>query len=150
MSCFVCPVNVGTNPGLAALWEDEKQRRRDRGESSQITPPESQGTPYLYNSSVCIVLELWVGWAWGVWKNLYIHRPHCHPAHFRHGTRHSGCSMASFLPFQPIQYWLVPTIFCFLFKTILHKDTTIHPCKHLYTVIVQTIVCSCLQSDLLI
>ncbi|XP_060083937.1 uncharacterized protein LOC132563202 [Ylistrum balloti] len=34
--------NVGTNPGLAALWEDEKQRRRDRGESSQLAPPDSQ------------------------------------------------------------------------------------------------------------
>ncbi|OWF40745.1 DNA polymerase zeta catalytic subunit-like [Mizuhopecten yessoensis] len=34
--------NVGTNPGLAALWEDEKQRRRDRGETSQLAPPESQ------------------------------------------------------------------------------------------------------------
>ncbi|XP_041353976.1 LOW QUALITY PROTEIN: uncharacterized protein LOC121371842 [Gigantopelta aegis] len=34
--------NIGTNPGLAALWEDEKQRRRDQGQDSQITPPQSQ------------------------------------------------------------------------------------------------------------
>ncbi|KAK7493090.1 hypothetical protein BaRGS_00015611 [Batillaria attramentaria] len=34
--------NIGGNPGLAALWEDERQRRRDAGQSSQITPQESQ------------------------------------------------------------------------------------------------------------
>ncbi|XP_069126103.1 uncharacterized protein [Argopecten irradians] len=34
--------NVGTNPGLAALWEDEKQRRRDRGELSQLSRTESE------------------------------------------------------------------------------------------------------------
>ncbi|XP_064595699.1 uncharacterized protein LOC135462216 [Liolophura sinensis] len=34
--------NLGANPGLAALWEDERQRKRDRGETSQITPPQSQ------------------------------------------------------------------------------------------------------------
>ncbi|ESO87295.1 hypothetical protein LOTGIDRAFT_107463 [Lottia gigantea] len=35
--------NIGTNPGLAALWEDERQRRRDRGEDSQLEPQDSQG-----------------------------------------------------------------------------------------------------------
>ncbi len=35
--------NVGANPGLAAIWEDERQRQRNRGESSQLTPPDSQG-----------------------------------------------------------------------------------------------------------
>ncbi|XP_012939593.1 uncharacterized protein LOC101853172 isoform X2 [Aplysia californica] len=34
--------NVGANPGLAALWEDEKQRKRDAGESSLIEPESSQ------------------------------------------------------------------------------------------------------------
>ncbi|XP_052808091.1 uncharacterized protein LOC128236972 isoform X1 [Mya arenaria] len=34
--------NVGNNPGLAALWEDERQRCRDRGEITDIAPPESQ------------------------------------------------------------------------------------------------------------
>ncbi|XP_052087606.1 uncharacterized protein LOC127724637 isoform X3 [Mytilus californianus] len=33
---------IGINPGLAALWEDEKQRKRNMGEPSQITPPDSQ------------------------------------------------------------------------------------------------------------
>lgn len=37
------PANIGANPGLAVLWEDERQRRRDRGESEDITPPDSQG-----------------------------------------------------------------------------------------------------------
>ncbi|XP_066270082.1 DNA polymerase zeta catalytic subunit-like [Branchiostoma lanceolatum] len=36
---------IGTNPGLAAIWEDEKQRRREAGESSQIEPPPSQERP---------------------------------------------------------------------------------------------------------
>lgn len=35
--------NIGTNPGLAALWDDERQRQRERGEDSQITPPDSPG-----------------------------------------------------------------------------------------------------------
>lgn len=34
--------NIGSNPGLAAIWEDEKQRRRDANESSQISGPSSQ------------------------------------------------------------------------------------------------------------
>ncbi|MBZ3873081.1 DNA polymerase zeta catalytic subunit [Sciurus carolinensis] len=34
---------IGGNPGLQAIWEDEKLRRRNRNESSQISQPESQG-----------------------------------------------------------------------------------------------------------
>lgn len=34
---------IGRNPGLQDIWEDEKQRRRQKCESSQIKPPESQG-----------------------------------------------------------------------------------------------------------
>ncbi|XP_077018786.1 DNA polymerase zeta catalytic subunit isoform X1 [Tamandua tetradactyla] len=33
---------IGGNPGLQAIWEDEKQRRRNRNETSQISQPESQ------------------------------------------------------------------------------------------------------------
>ncbi|XP_051853508.1 DNA polymerase zeta catalytic subunit [Antechinus flavipes] len=33
---------IDGNPGLQAIWEDEKQRRRNRNESSQISQPESQ------------------------------------------------------------------------------------------------------------
>ncbi|KAK2505421.1 hypothetical protein MC885_016958 [Smutsia gigantea] len=33
---------IGGNPGLQAIWEDEKQRRRNRSETSQISQPESQ------------------------------------------------------------------------------------------------------------
>nr|XP_032807788.1 DNA polymerase zeta catalytic subunit isoform X2 [Petromyzon marinus] len=33
---------IGQNPGLWAIWEDEKQRRRDAGDSSQIGVPASQ------------------------------------------------------------------------------------------------------------
>ncbi|XP_004874677.1 DNA polymerase zeta catalytic subunit isoform X2 [Heterocephalus glaber] len=33
---------IGGNPGLQAIWEDEKQRRRNRNESSQFSQPESQ------------------------------------------------------------------------------------------------------------
>jgi DNA polymerase zeta len=35
------------NPGLAAIWEDEKQRRREEGRTSQITPQSSQGRPFV-------------------------------------------------------------------------------------------------------
>ncbi|KAL8186384.1 UNVERIFIED_CONTAM: DNA polymerase zeta catalytic subunit [Gekko kuhli] len=34
---------IGRNPGLQAIWEDEKQRRRENKEPSQISPPNSQG-----------------------------------------------------------------------------------------------------------
>lgn len=34
---------IGRNPGLQAIWEDEKQRRREKCESSQIKTPDSQG-----------------------------------------------------------------------------------------------------------
>jgi DNA polymerase zeta len=34
------------NPGLAAIWEDEKQRRRESGRTSQITPQSSQERPF--------------------------------------------------------------------------------------------------------
>ena len=36
-------VNVGTNPGLTVIWEDEQQRRREANESSQISAPPTQG-----------------------------------------------------------------------------------------------------------
>ncbi|KAM9496921.1 DNA polymerase zeta catalytic subunit isoform 1-T1 [Clarias gariepinus] len=36
---------IGRNPGLQAIWEDEKQRRRERNESSQIETPQSQDRP---------------------------------------------------------------------------------------------------------
>jgi DNA polymerase zeta len=35
--------STGTNPGLMALWDDEKERRREKGQSSQIENPQSQG-----------------------------------------------------------------------------------------------------------
>ena len=41
--CSLFSVNVGTNPGLAAIWEDERQRRQEANESTQIAPPQSQG-----------------------------------------------------------------------------------------------------------
>ncbi|XP_029903584.1 DNA polymerase zeta catalytic subunit isoform X2 [Myripristis murdjan] len=33
---------IGRNPGLQAIWEDEKQRRREKNQASQIEAPESQ------------------------------------------------------------------------------------------------------------
>uniref|UniRef100_A0A8C3WFA4 DNA polymerase zeta catalytic subunit n=1 Tax=Catagonus wagneri TaxID=51154 RepID=A0A8C3WFA4_9CETA len=38
---------IGGNPGLQAIWEDEKQRRRNRNETSQISQPESQDRRFL-------------------------------------------------------------------------------------------------------
>ena len=35
--------NIGGNPGLAALWEDERQRRRERGLDGELEPPASPG-----------------------------------------------------------------------------------------------------------
>ncbi|KAL6485419.1 hypothetical protein MHYP_G00048110 [Metynnis hypsauchen] len=36
---------IGRNPGLQAIWEDEKQRRRERNQGSQIEAPHSQDRP---------------------------------------------------------------------------------------------------------
>ncbi|KAM5256763.1 DNA polymerase zeta catalytic subunit [Ctenodactylus gundi] len=38
---------IGGNPGLQAIWEDEKQRRRNRNGSSQISQPESQDRRFV-------------------------------------------------------------------------------------------------------
>ncbi|XP_004673831.1 PREDICTED: DNA polymerase zeta catalytic subunit isoform X2 [Condylura cristata] len=38
---------IGGNPGLQAIWEDEKQRRRIRNETSQISQPESQDRRFV-------------------------------------------------------------------------------------------------------
>ncbi|XP_051510616.1 DNA polymerase zeta catalytic subunit-like isoform X1 [Myxocyprinus asiaticus] len=38
---------IGRNPGLQAIWEDEKQRRRERSQSSQIDMPESQDRDFV-------------------------------------------------------------------------------------------------------
>ncbi|KAM4693357.1 LOW QUALITY PROTEIN: DNA polymerase zeta catalytic subunit [Discoglossus pictus] len=38
---------IGKNPGLQAIWEDEKQRRRDKNQSSQISPPDSQDRGFV-------------------------------------------------------------------------------------------------------
>jgi len=37
------PDQIGRNPGLQAIWEDEKQRRREKNQVSHIETPESQG-----------------------------------------------------------------------------------------------------------
>lgn len=37
------PDTMGTNPGLKALWDDEQQRRRERGEPEEIEIPNSPG-----------------------------------------------------------------------------------------------------------
>ena len=39
--------SVGSNPGLAALWEDERQRRRERGSDVDIAPPDSPGKGFV-------------------------------------------------------------------------------------------------------
>ncbi|XP_075059030.1 DNA polymerase zeta catalytic subunit [Mixophyes fleayi] len=38
---------IGKNPGLQAIWEDEKQRRREKKQSSQISPPDSQDRGFI-------------------------------------------------------------------------------------------------------
>ncbi|XP_029451114.1 DNA polymerase zeta catalytic subunit isoform X2 [Rhinatrema bivittatum] len=38
---------IGRNPGLQAIWEDEKQRRREKNESSQISPLNSQDRGFV-------------------------------------------------------------------------------------------------------
>uniref|UniRef100_A0A8C5I5W8 DNA polymerase zeta catalytic subunit n=1 Tax=Gouania willdenowi TaxID=441366 RepID=A0A8C5I5W8_GOUWI len=38
---------IGRNPGLQAIWEDEKQRRRERNQTSQIETPESQDRGFV-------------------------------------------------------------------------------------------------------
>ncbi|XP_030055078.1 DNA polymerase zeta catalytic subunit isoform X2 [Microcaecilia unicolor] len=38
---------IGRNPGIHAIWEDERQRRREKNESSQISPPASQDRGFL-------------------------------------------------------------------------------------------------------
>ncbi|MGH0147023.1 UNVERIFIED_CONTAM: hypothetical protein FKN15_021091 [Acipenser sinensis] len=38
---------IGRNPGLQAIWEDEKQRRRDNNESSRIEASESQDRGFV-------------------------------------------------------------------------------------------------------
>lgn len=39
----LCPDQIGRNPGLQAIWEDEKQRRRENNQVSQLDIPDSQG-----------------------------------------------------------------------------------------------------------
>lgn len=46
-----CPDQIGRNPGLQAIWEDEKQRRREKNQPSQIETPESQGTGIHHGKS---------------------------------------------------------------------------------------------------
>ncbi|XP_077408333.1 DNA polymerase zeta catalytic subunit isoform X2 [Vanacampus margaritifer] len=38
---------IGRNPGLQAIWEDEKQRRREKNKDSQIETPESQDRAFV-------------------------------------------------------------------------------------------------------
>ncbi|XP_039454383.1 DNA polymerase zeta catalytic subunit-like [Oreochromis aureus] len=41
---------IGRNPGLQAIWEDEKQRRREKNQPSQIETPESQDRGFVTSS----------------------------------------------------------------------------------------------------
>ncbi|KAM4041549.1 DNA polymerase zeta catalytic subunit [Anomaloglossus baeobatrachus] len=38
---------IGKNPGLQTIWEDEKQRRREKQQSSQVAPPDSQDRGFI-------------------------------------------------------------------------------------------------------
>ncbi|XP_061750093.1 DNA polymerase zeta catalytic subunit-like [Nerophis ophidion] len=38
---------IGRNPGLQAIWEDEKQRRREKNKDSQLETPESQDREFV-------------------------------------------------------------------------------------------------------
>ncbi|XP_030578063.1 DNA polymerase zeta catalytic subunit isoform X2 [Archocentrus centrarchus] len=38
---------IGRNPGLQAIWEDEKQRRREKNQPSQMETPESQDRGFV-------------------------------------------------------------------------------------------------------
>uniref|UniRef100_A0AAQ5X8K3 DNA polymerase zeta catalytic subunit n=1 Tax=Amphiprion ocellaris TaxID=80972 RepID=A0AAQ5X8K3_AMPOC len=38
---------IGRNPGLQAIWEDEKHRRREKNQNSQIETPESQDRGFV-------------------------------------------------------------------------------------------------------
>ncbi|XP_034088737.1 DNA polymerase zeta catalytic subunit [Gymnodraco acuticeps] len=38
---------IGRNPGLQAIWEDEKQRRREKNQESQMETPESQDRRFV-------------------------------------------------------------------------------------------------------
>ncbi|XP_071334532.1 DNA polymerase zeta catalytic subunit isoform X2 [Trachinotus anak] len=38
---------IGRNPGLQAIWEDEKQRRREKNQATQIETPESQDREFI-------------------------------------------------------------------------------------------------------
>lgn len=37
----------GKNPGLLAIWEEERQRRKSENDSSHITPVPSQGDIFI-------------------------------------------------------------------------------------------------------
>ena len=43
--------DLAVNPGLAAIWDDEKQRRREVGRCSQITPQNSQLRPNVSSTA---------------------------------------------------------------------------------------------------
>lgn len=43
MESLLISVSSGKNPGLFAIWEEERQRRKAENDTSQITPVPSQG-----------------------------------------------------------------------------------------------------------
>jgi DNA polymerase zeta len=48
---------LAVNPGLAAIWEDEKQRRREGGRTSQITPQSSQERPFAASTDSAVFFK---------------------------------------------------------------------------------------------
>jgi len=40
---LIIAASIGSNPGLVAIWQDERQRRQDENDDSDISPPISQG-----------------------------------------------------------------------------------------------------------
>uniref|UniRef100_A0AAQ5YD35 DNA polymerase zeta catalytic subunit n=1 Tax=Amphiprion ocellaris TaxID=80972 RepID=A0AAQ5YD35_AMPOC len=43
---------IGRNPGLQAIWEDEKHRRREKNQNSQIETPESQDRGFVTSTEI--------------------------------------------------------------------------------------------------
>ncbi|XP_033611757.1 DNA polymerase zeta catalytic subunit isoform X3 [Cryptotermes secundus] len=48
---------LALNPGLAAIWEDEKQRRREGGRTSQITPQSSRERPFAASTDSALFFK---------------------------------------------------------------------------------------------
>lgn len=102
----LCPGQIGRNPGLQAIWEDEKQRRRENNQDSQVETPDSQGEQNNSRKKFFAFMSL------GLQRSDVIHALHWPPITFSNSPSCGKYHVYGFKAFQDCLGLFSPSVVC--------------------------------------